>query len=164
LSKFRLSARQLDESEEWKKKIVTPRVAAVGVVESPDKTKLLVIKRKYPPYGLAFPGGMMELGETIEETAIREVYEETGIEGKPVGILNIISDPESDPRWHVVIIHVVMETNSNIEPKGNDDALSASWENIDSKELPSKLIKTCRSTLVDYIQWKKERGKLMDLR
>lgn len=163
MSKFRLSARQLDENEPWKKKIVTPRVAAVGVVESPDKEHLLIIERKYPPYGFAFPGGMMELGETIEETAVREVFEETGIEGKPIGILNIISDPSSDPRWHVVIVHVLMETDSEVIPEGLDDALSASWENINAKELQPKLIKTCRSTLTDYKEWKKGRRELMDL-
>jgi hypothetical protein len=45
-----------EKEEDWKKKIVTPRVAAVGIVESPDGSKLLMIERKYPPIGLAFPG------------------------------------------------------------------------------------------------------------
>ncbi len=164
MSKFRLSARQLDESEPWKKKIVTPRVAAVGVVESPDKTKLLVIKRKYPPLGHAFPGGMMDLGETIEETAVREVFEETGIEARPVGILNIISDPSSDPRWHVVIVHVIMEADTDADPKGGDDAASAKWEDCNLKEVESRLIKTCQETLEDYKQWKEGKLELLKLR
>jgi len=163
LSKFRLSARQLDE-EPWKQKIVTPRIATVGIVESKDKQHVLIIKRKYPPYGYAFPGGLMELGELIEETTIREVFEETGIEAKPLGILNISSDPAQDPRWHVVIIHVLMEAIYDTEPKAGDDALEATWENIDSKDLPSKLIDVCRSTLEEYKEWKKDKYKLMDLR
>lgn len=164
MSKFRLSARQLDENEPWKQKIVTPRVAAVGVVESPDKDRLLVIERKYAPYGFAFPGGMMELGETIEETAIREVFEETGVEAKPAGILNVISDPSSDPRWHVVIVHILMETDEDVTPKGGDDALSASWEDCNLKEVESKLIKTCQETLEDYKQWKEGKLELLKLR
>jgi len=164
MSKFRLSAQQLDESEPWKQKIVTPRVAVVGVVESPDKKHLLVIKRKYPPLGYAFPGGLMELGETFKETVEREVFEETGIEAKSIGMLNIISSPDTDPRWHVVIVHVMMETDSEVDPKGADDALTASWENIDAKELQPKLINTCQSTLKDYKDWKAGKRKLMDLR
>lgn len=163
MPKFHLSARQLDE-EPWKQKIITPRVAVAAVVESPDKKHILIIKRKYPPHGYAFPGGMMELGETIEETAIREVFEETGIEASPLGILNVISDPASDPRWHVVIIHVLMETSSNIEPKGGDDALKAKWEKFDINKLSSRLINTCSVTLEDYKQWKDNESKLMDLR
>lgn len=164
MPKFRLSRRQLDEDEPWKKKIVTPRVAVVGVVESPDKSKLLIIKRKYPPLGLAFPGGMMEIGETIEETAVREVFEETGIEATPIGILNVLSDPSTDPRWHVVIIHVIMKADSNNEPKGGDDALMAQWEDNDLKSINSQLIQTCRETLDDYQEWKSGKLELMKLK
>jgi len=147
---------------EWKNKIVTPKVAVVGIVESPNN-KLLIIKRKYPPYGFAWPGGMMELGETIDETAIREVYEETGISANPIGILNIISSPDSDPRWHVVIINVVMKINDEKEPKANDDALSANWVDINDKELHPKLISTCLSSLKYYNEWKEGNRQLIEI-
>ena len=124
--KFYLSAREQDEA--WKRKIVTPRSAVVGLVESHDGDSLVIIKRKYPPLGFAFPGGMMDVGEFIADTAIREVEEETGIIAEPLGILNIISDPEMDPRFHVIVTHVVMKAKDNVDPKGMDDALEAHWE------------------------------------
>jgi 8-oxo-dGTP diphosphatase len=153
----------MEEEESWKKAIITPRVAAAGIVESPDRKSVLIIERKFPPYGHAFPGGMMELGETIEKTVIREVLEETGIKTRPKGILSVISDPDADPRWHVVIVYVLLETTSNKEPKGNDDALNAFWADLDSLSLSKSLVKTCRHTLDDYIEWRKKEHELMKL-
>jgi 8-oxo-dGTP diphosphatase len=154
MNKFKLSARQLDETEDWKKKIVTPRIASVGIVMSPDEKQLLMIKRKYPPYGIAFPGGMVNLGETIDEAVIREVREETGVDAETVGILNIMSDPKNDPRWHVVIVHFIMETVSLDlpKPKAGDDALDAFWVDIDKiKDLDT--IDSCKKTLKHFDDW-----------
>jgi len=99
---FHISARE--NEEDWKKKVITPRVAASTVVESPDRKRIVLIDREYPPYGFAFPGGMIEIGETVEEAAIRETKEETGLDVEALGLLNEISDPDADPRWHVVVI------------------------------------------------------------
>lgn len=157
---FYISAR--DKEEEWKKKVVTPRVAVVGVVESPDRTKLLIIKRKYPPHGHAFPGGMMDLGETIEETAIREIKEETGIDAEVLGLLNVTSDPEYDPRWHVVVPHVVMRAKSEQIPKGMDDAKEAFWISYQDTKLSELLIESSALSLEDYKKWRSKEWKLIE--
>ena len=158
---FYLSARLKEQG--WKKDIVTPRVATAGIVESPDRESVLIIERKFPPYGYAFPGGMMDLGETIEETAVREVLEETGIKTKAKGVFSVISDPDADPRWHVVIIYVLLDAVSDNEPKGADDALKAFWIDLDSLSKSKNLTKTCRNTLYEYIEWRKDESKLMKL-
>lgn len=146
------------DKEDWKIKIVTPRVAVVGIVESPDRTKILMIERKYPPLGQAFPGGMMELGETIEKTAIREVLEETDIEVESVGLLNLLSDPKYDPRWHVVIIYLIMRAKEMKEPKGGDDANSAFWVDVD--KVP-KCIISAESIYDDYLKWRNNEWHLL---
>lgn len=152
MKKFSISRR-----DDWKKKVITPRVAAVGLVESPDRTKLLIIERKYEPLGYAFPGGMVDVGETIEETAVREVKEETGIDAEVIGLLNITSDPKYDPRWHVVVPHLVMRAKSNQVPKGQDDAKDAFW--VDYTRL-NNLIESSDVSLQDYIRWRENEWEL----
>jgi len=151
VTKFSLSNR---EEEDWKKKIVTPRVAVTGCVESPDRKSVLIIKRKFPPYGYAFPGGMMELGETIEETAKREILEETGIDADVLSLLGINSHPFDDPRWHVVVVCVLMRATKNKEPKGGDDALEAFWVPYESNEYG--LISSSERALEDYRKWREK--------
>jgi len=159
---FYISARA--KEEDWKKKIITPRVAAVGLVESPDRTKLLVIKRKYPPLGYAFPGGMVDLGETIEETAVREIKEETGIDAEVLGLLNVTSHPEHDPRWHVVVPHLVMRARKEQMPEGKDDAEEAFWMGYEDPKLPELLIETSNVSLEDYKRWREKEWKLVKSR
>jgi ADP-ribose pyrophosphatase YjhB (NUDIX family) len=65
-----------DDDMSWLDSIVTPRIGVVAIVESRDRERLLLIRRKFAPLGLAFSGGFMEMGETIARTAIREVAEE----------------------------------------------------------------------------------------
>ena len=65
-----------------------------------------MIKRKNPPYqGLwALPGGFVEYGETVENAAVRETKEETGLDVELGKIVGVYSDPGRDPRGHVVSI------------------------------------------------------------
>ena len=71
-----------------------------------ERSSVLLIKRKNQPYkGLwALPGGFVECGETVENAAIRETKEETGIHIELGSLVGVYSDPDRDPRWHVVTI------------------------------------------------------------
>jgi len=157
VTKFSLSKR---EEEDWKKKVITPRVAATGCVESVDRKSVIIIKRKFPPLGYAFPGGMMELGETIEETAKREILEETGIKAEVISLLGVHSHPFTDPRWHVVIVYVLMRALEDKEPKGADDALEAFWLPYDSHDFDDHLISSTKAALNDYRKWREKEVEL----
>lgn len=65
---------------------------------------ILLAKRKHEPYiGVwGLPGGKMEGNETIEETAIREAKEETGLDIELVQLLGVYSDPFRDPRGRYI--------------------------------------------------------------
>lgn len=141
--------------EEWKKEIVTPRIAVSSCIESSDRKSVIVIKRKFPPHGYAFPGGMMDLGENVYECAIRETKEETTLDVKPIGLLTLSSEPNIDPRWHVVINYVVCKVESNNEPEGTDDALEAFWMDYLSDELSNEFTQSFHMALDMYRLWRK---------
>jgi 8-oxo-dGTP diphosphatase len=64
------------------------------------------VKRKFDPYRgwWAIPGGQVEYGETVEQAAIREAREETGLDVRLVRLIGVYSDPARDPRGHYVSV------------------------------------------------------------
>ncbi|HIK02919.1 TPA: NUDIX hydrolase [archaeon] len=81
-----------------------PKLAVDILVAKDDK--ILLIKRKYEPFKgkYALPGGFVEYGETVEQAAVRECKEETGIDVELEGLLGVYSAPDRDPRGHVISI------------------------------------------------------------
>lgn len=67
-------------------------VASVGAVVVRDDA-LLVVRMTYSPTRGQYmlPGGVVESGETMDATVVREVREETGVEARPVGIIGVNS-------------------------------------------------------------------------
>jgi 8-oxo-dGTP diphosphatase len=107
-----------------------PRVG-VGAVVLRDGRVLLVRRGVAPAHGLwAIPGGGLELGESLQEGAEREIFEETGITiraGEPVFTCDVCHrDDEGRVRFHYVIVDLAAEYVSG-EVKGGDDALEARW-------------------------------------
>ena len=90
--------------------------------------RLLLVKRKNPPFKgkHALPGGFVEIGETVEEAALRELQEETGIEGKIVALIGVYSDPKRDPRGHTVSSAFLVRPKTT-RVVGGDDAASAAF-------------------------------------
>ena len=87
---------------EMKHEIKTPLLAADAVILF--QKGIVLIRRNNPPYQgcFALPGGFVEIGETVEDAAVREAREETGLAIDLLGLVGIYSDPGRDPRGHVV--------------------------------------------------------------
>jgi len=85
---------------------------------------VVLVKRKYEPYKgcYALPGGGVELGETVEQACIREMREETGLEISNLRLIGVYSDPDRDPRGHVVSIAFVAEADISGLQAGSDAA------------------------------------------
>jgi len=102
----------------------TPFLAVDGIINLQDERGrflgIVLIERKYPPVGPALPGGFVEVGERVEEAVIREMKEETGLDVIVLRQFRVYSEPDRDPRFHVV--SVVFECVARGEPRGSDDA------------------------------------------
>ncbi|MEM7570341.1 MAG: NUDIX hydrolase [Pseudomonadota bacterium] len=106
-------------------------IAAVGVVVL-NGNDVLLIQRGKPPKEKewSLPGGAQELGETLHDTARREVLEETGLEITVSGLVDVVDFIEKDANqkvsFHYSLIDFWAESTSRSLIPG-DDAASAQW-------------------------------------
>ncbi len=105
----------------------TPLLTADCVVFDREG-RLLLIRRKNPPFKgkHALPGGFVDIGETIEQAALRELKEETGIDGKIIRMIGVYSEPKRDPRGHTVSAAFLIRPRST-KVQGGDDAEAAEF-------------------------------------
>ncbi|MBO0750539.1 MAG: NUDIX hydrolase [Bradyrhizobiaceae bacterium] len=108
---------------------------AVDCVVFDAAGRLLLIRRKNPPFRgrYALPGGYVNYGESAEQAAARELKEETGLTATRLSLVGVYSDPQRDPRGHVVSIAYRVDTASQ-DPDAGDDAAAArfvaGWEKL----------------------------------
>src|SRR3974377_1392417 len=121
---------------------------AVDIIIECQDQGLVLIERQNPPLGWALPGGFVEYGESLEEAAVREAREETGLEGKLLGQFPPYSDPKRDPRQH--IITTVFLARGKGLPKAASDAKSLAIFPVD--ELPPNLAFDHHQILQDYLR------------
>ena len=107
---------------------------------------IVLIRRKNSPLGWALPGGFVDAGESVEDAAVREFLEETGLTVQLQTLLYVYSDPQRDPRFHTM--SVVFTGCTQGEPVGADDAAEARVFSLD--ELPSPIVFDHASILDDY--------------
>ncbi len=102
---------------------LTPLLAADVIIEIEDSGRgIVLIERRNPPHGWALPGGFVDIGETVEQAAVREALEETSLAVTLRCLLGCYSDPARDPRGHTVSLVFVARARG--EPRARDDAMS----------------------------------------
>lgn len=88
-----------------------------------QQESVVLIRRANPPAGWALPGGFVDEGERVEDAAVREALEETGLRIQLEALLSVYSDPARDPRQHTM--SVVFTATADGAPEGLDDAAEA---------------------------------------
>lgn len=107
-----------------------PSVTADCIVITREaEPKVLLIQRGGEPFKgcWAFPGGFMEMDETTEQCAIRELEEETGLKIHEVRQIGAYSKVDRDPRGRTITVAYLALVDAPLPVKGLDDAAKARW-------------------------------------
>lgn len=123
--------------------------ADVIIRDRGEPYRVLLIERVNPPHGLALPGGFVDVGERVEQAAVREPAEETGLSVRLLSLLGVYSDPNRDHRGHNVSVVYVADADG--EPTAGDDAGAAHW--VDPRDTSLRLCFDHRTILDDYLSY-----------
>ena len=113
------------------------------------KDGIVLIERKNPPHGWALPGGFVDVGESLEEAAIREAKEETSLDVTLIEQFYAYSKPGRDPRFHTVTVAFIADGKGTL--KGRDDAREA--EVFSELALPARIAFDHGQIIVDYFEY-----------
>ena len=99
------------------------------VITKEVEPKVLLIERGDEPFNgcWAFPGGFMNMDETTEQCAIRELEEETGLKVSKVYQIGAYSKVDRDPRGRIITVAYLAIIDKPMDVKGQDDAAKAEW-------------------------------------
>jgi len=134
----------------------TPKLTVDTIIElsNQENRPIVLIERKNPPFGWALPGGFVDIGESLEQAAIREAKEETCLDIELISLLGCYSDPERDPRGHTVsAVYIATATGT---PRAADDAKAVNIFSVE--QLPSELAFDHAKILTDYQDWRNKKA------
>lgn len=128
-------------------------VGAVVIVIN-EAGQILLEQRKQPEGSWAIPGGLMELGESVEDTARRELYEETNLKVGGLKLINVYSGsknfsrlPNGDEFYVVTIAFYTQEYEGSLIVN-RSESLDFKFFSID--QLPEKLVKSHVAIMRDF--------------
>ncbi|MGZ6275211.1 MAG: NUDIX domain-containing protein [Syntrophales bacterium] len=124
----------------------------VDIIIELDGRGILLVSRKNYPFGWAIPGGFVDYGESLEDAAVREAKEETGLDIKLIGQFHTYSRPDRDPRHHS--ISTVYIAKASGVPHAADDAKEIGIFTKDT--LPGPIAFDHREILEDYFSFKED--------
>jgi 8-oxo-dGTP diphosphatase len=113
------------------------------------KGGIILVERKNPPSGWALPGGFVEIGESVEDAAIREAKEETSLDVVLTEQFHVYSMPGRDPRFHTVSVVFIGKGQGTL--KGKDDAKNAAV--FTENNLPEEIAFDHPQIIMDYFTY-----------
>ncbi|MDR2519997.1 MAG: NUDIX hydrolase [Eubacteriaceae bacterium] len=141
----------ITQNESFKKPSIASDVVLIAAKraekrrQADTKLQVLLVRRANEPYrGMwALPGGFVEEGESVEHAALRELFEETGVEGGLVSIrqLYAFSEPNRDPRsWVISCAHIALADRAALEVRAGSDAQEAEWFTLSYRTQDGKAV------------------------
>jgi 8-oxo-dGTP diphosphatase len=106
----------------------------IVLVTKERKPRLLLIRRRHDPFAgrWVLPGGFIEMDETLEESARRELQEETGLLVGKLEQLRTFGDPGRDPRGRTIsVVFIGRVDGKKLKPKADDDAAEVGWHRLE---------------------------------
>lgn len=118
---------------------------------------IVLVERSNEPHGWALPGGFIDYGESAEDAAVREAYEETGLQVVLDGLVGVYSAPERDPRHHTLsVVYHAHAVGNGATPVAGDDAAVAGFFSLDA--LPAPLVFDHEHIIDDFARHAKRDG------
>ncbi|TVQ47885.1 MAG: NUDIX hydrolase [Gloeocapsa sp. DLM2.Bin57] len=102
----------------WRNPIPTVDII-IELIDQPHRP-IILIERKNEPYGWAIPGGFVDYGESVENAAIREAFEEISLKVELIEQFHVYSNPKRDARKHTLSVVFLATATGN--PQAADDA------------------------------------------
>ena len=116
--------------------------------------KILLVRRHNLSQTWGVPGGVQELGETIQETARREVLEEVGLDLQPAGLIAVFSGPQ----WDIFLndggkiqqLTFFFQMEGPINEIAIQESEVAEWGFFAPDDLPEPMMPCCRQKVLDW--------------
>ena len=127
-----------------------------SVVICNEKGELLLQERRHPAGRWAFPGGLMELGESAEDTARREVREETALELGRLRLIGVYSGPDAlcsapnGDEWYVVNCAYACDEPLGEARVNDGESVCLHW--FKPEDIPAGLVRSHKLILADYLE------------
>lgn len=107
------------------------------MVENPITHEILVEDRQNPKWpGVTFPGGHVEVNETIVESAVREVFEETGLSIKQPKLVGIKEWPLPDGARYIVFLFKATDYEGELRPSKEGKIFWTTRDELENYQLP----------------------------
>jgi len=152
---------KLSKDNDKRNPVPTIDIIIQGKSNSDDNNNtstVVMVKRKKDPFKdyFALPGGFIDEGERVEDAVRREAKEELSVKVEPLDILGIYSDPNRDPRGHIISITFIARIVEG-EVKAGDDASEIRMFKVDDEIDKVKLAFDHSQILTHYVGWLKNK-------
>lgn len=104
------------------------------VISRERRPRVLLIRRGHEPFAgmWAIPGGFVDMDESLEAAAKRELKEEAGVTVKELEQLAAFGDPKRDPRGRTIsVVYLARVDPKKLKPKAGDDAAEVAWHPLE---------------------------------